>query len=216
MSSAPTSGSTPPATGGNNTNNNNGGRRGYQGNRNNNNTNNASKAKRNQFKGAAGADTALYEKTVTVGHNQATQIVDVLEALITYCAAKGYSRWAESITDLTRLERADFIGTPPSQRTYGTVTNNVFAYNGTGEEEYRIAYDMWKAEYTHTLKAFLEYEKNATHIFITIKGHNSRRELIKIAHQFLISHNHLDLLNLRRIYVGILFQPSNVNHDNGI
>ena len=68
------------------------------------------------------------------------------------------------------MERNDFIGTPPSQRTYGTVTNNVFAYNGTGEEEYRIAYDMWKAEYTHTLKAFLEYEKNATHIFITIKG----------------------------------------------
>ena len=169
MSTAPTSGSTPPATGGNNT--NNGGRTGYQGNRNrNNNNSNASKAKRNLFKGAAGADTALFEKTVTVGHNQATQIVDVLEALVTYCGAKGYGRWAESITDLTRLERADFIGVPPSQRTYGTVTNNVFAYNGTGEEEYRIAYDMWKAEYTHTLKAFLEYEKNAVHIFIALKG----------------------------------------------
>ena len=165
MSSTPTSGNTPPATGGNNS-NNEGAKRGYRGNRN----NNSASTRKSQFKGAAGADTALYEKTVTVGHNQATQIVDVLEALITYCAAKGYSRWAESITDLTRLERADFIGTPPSQRTYGTVTNNVFAYNGTGEEEYRIAYDMWKAEYTHTLKAFLEYEKNATHIFITIKG----------------------------------------------
>ena len=105
MSTAPTSGSTPPATGGNNT--NNGGRTGYQGNRNrNNNNSNASKAKRNLFKGAAGADTALFEKTVTVGHNQATQIVDVLEALVTYCGAKGYGRWAESITDLTRLERA--------------------------------------------------------------------------------------------------------------
>jgi hypothetical protein len=97
MSSTQTSGnSTPPATGGNN-NNNDGARRGYRGNRN----NTAPKAKKVQFKGAAGADTALFEKTVTVGHNQATQIVDVLEALVTYCGAKGYGRWAESITELT-------------------------------------------------------------------------------------------------------------------
>jgi hypothetical protein len=68
MSSTQTSGnSTPPATGGNN-NNNDGARRGYRGNRN----NTAPKAKKVQFKGAAGADTALFEKTVTVGHNQAT------------------------------------------------------------------------------------------------------------------------------------------------
>jgi hypothetical protein len=167
MSSTPTSGnSTPPATGGNN--NNEGARRGYRGNRNNN--NNTPKQKKVQFKGAAGSDTALYEKTVTVGHNQATQIVDVLEALVTYCGAKGYGRWAESITELNRFDRADFIGTAPSQRSYGKVTKDIFAYTGTGEEDYRIAYDMWKAEYAHTLKAFLEYEKNAAHIFIALKG----------------------------------------------
>jgi hypothetical protein len=50
------------------------------------------------------------------------------------------------------------------------VPQDVFAYTGTGEEDYRIAYDMWKAEYAHTLKAFLEYEKNAVHAFIALKG----------------------------------------------
>jgi hypothetical protein len=95
MSSAQTSGSsTPPATGGSNSNNDRGGR-GYQGNRN----NTTPKAKKTHFKGAAGADTALFEKTVTVGHNQATQIVDLLDALVTYCGAKGYDKWAESITE---------------------------------------------------------------------------------------------------------------------
>jgi hypothetical protein len=166
MSSAPTSGSsTPPATGGSNSNNDRGGR-GYRGNRN----NTTPKAKKNHFKGAAGADTALFEKTVTVGHNQATQIVDLLDALVTYCGAKGYGKWAESITELNRFTRADFVGTAPSKRSYGNVTQDVFAYTGTGEEDYRIAYDMWKAEYTHTLKAFLEYEKNAVHASIALKG----------------------------------------------
>jgi hypothetical protein len=166
MSSTQTSGnSTPPAAGGNN-NNNDGARRGYRGNRN----NTAPKPKKVQFKGTAVADTALFEKTVTVGHNQATQIVDVLEAIVTYYGAKGYGRWAESITELNQLDQTDFIGTAPSQRSYCTVTKDVFSYSGKGQEEYRIAYDMWKAEYTHTLKAFLEYEKNVTHIFLALKG----------------------------------------------
>jgi hypothetical protein len=167
MSSAQTSGnSTPPATGGNSNSNDRGGR-GYRGNRNNNAT---TKPKKVHFKGAAGADTALFEKTVTVGHNQATQIVDLLDALVTYCGAKGYGKWAESITELSRCNRADFVGTAPSQRSFGTVNANVFTYSATGEEEYRIAYDMWKAEYAHTLKAFLEYEKNAVHTFLALKG----------------------------------------------
>jgi hypothetical protein len=94
----------------------------------------------------------------------------VLEALVTYCGAKGYGQWAESITELNRLDQTYFIGTAPSQQSYGTVTNNVFVYNALGEEQHKIAYDMWKAEYTHTLKAFLEYEKNAAHIFLALKG----------------------------------------------
>jgi hypothetical protein len=167
MSSTPTSGSsTPPAKGGNNNNNNNNGGRGYRGNRN----NAVPKAKKINFKGAAGADTALFEKTVTVGHNQATQIVDLLDALVTYCGAKGYGKWAKSITELSRFTRADFVGTAPSQRVYGTITANVFVYSVTGQEEYRIAYDMWKAEYAHTLKDFIEYEKNAIHTYLALKG----------------------------------------------
>ncbi|OEU08986.1 hypothetical protein FRACYDRAFT_249331 [Fragilariopsis cylindrus CCMP1102] len=165
MSSAPTSGSnTPPATGGNN----NGGRTGYQGNRNRNNNNNT--PRRNQFKGLAGSDTALHEKVVTVGPNQSTQIVDLTDALVTYCGSKGYGKWAESITELNRFSEADFVGAPPSQSSYGTITANVFAYNPTGAEQYKIAYDMWKARYNHTLKDFIEYEKNAVHIFLALKG----------------------------------------------
>ncbi|OEU05647.1 hypothetical protein FRACYDRAFT_258761, partial [Fragilariopsis cylindrus CCMP1102] len=168
MSSAPTSGSTPPATGGNNT-NNNGGRTGYQGNRNRNN-NNSNAPKRNQFKGLAGSDTALYEKVVTVGPNQSTQIVNLTDALVTYCGSKGYGKWAESITELNRFDEADFVGAPPSQSSYGTITANVFTYSATGAEQYKIAYDMWKARYNHTLKDFIEYEKNAIHIFLALKG----------------------------------------------
>jgi hypothetical protein len=171
MSSTPTSGiisgsSTPPATGGNNS--NNGGRKGYQGNRNNN--NNTPKTKKTQFKGLAGADTALYGKVVTVGPNQATQIVDVLDALVTYCGSKGYGKWAESITELTRFTEADFVGTPPSQSSYGTITANVFTYSATGAEQYKIQYDMWKARYNHTLGDFIDYEKNASYIFLVLKG----------------------------------------------
>jgi hypothetical protein len=170
VTSTPTSGNgTPPARGGN-SNNNDGGKRGYQGYRSNRNNNSTPKPRKVQFKGLAGSDTALYENTVTVGHNQATQIVDVLDALVTYCGAKGYGRWAESITELNRFNRADFVGTAPSQRAYGTVNANVFTYSATGQEEYRIAYDMWKAEYAHTLKDFIEYEKNAIHIFLALKG----------------------------------------------
>lgn len=165
MSSTPTSGSTPPATGGSNS--NNGGRKGYQGNRNN---NNSPKVKKTQFKGLAGADTALYEKVVTVGPNQATQIVDVLDALVTYCGSKGYGKWAESITELTRFAEADFVGTPPAQSMYGTTTANVFTYNATGAEQYKIQYDMWKARYNHTLGDFIDYEKNASYIFLALKG----------------------------------------------
>jgi hypothetical protein len=92
MSSVPASGTPPPATGGNNNNNNNNncGRKGYQGNRSN--QNNTLKPKENHFKGLAGADTALYEKEVTVGPNQATQIVDLLDGLVTYCGSKGYGK----------------------------------------------------------------------------------------------------------------------------
>jgi hypothetical protein len=167
MSSAPTSGSnTPPATGGNN--NNNGSRKGYQGNRNNN--NNTPKLKKNHFKGLAGADTALYEKVVTVGPNQSTQMVDLLDALVTHCGSKGYGKWAESITDLNQFTEADFVGTPPSQSSYGTLTANVFTYSATGAEQYKIQYDMWKARYNHILGDFIDYEKNAIHISLALKG----------------------------------------------
>ncbi|OEU07145.1 hypothetical protein FRACYDRAFT_251618 [Fragilariopsis cylindrus CCMP1102] len=146
-----------------------GGRTGYQGNRNRNN-NNSNTPKRNQFKGLAGSDTALYEKVVTVGPNQSTQIVDLTDALVTYCGSKGYGKWAESITELNRFNEADFVGAPPSQSSYGTITANVFTYSATGAEQYKIAYDMWKARYNHTLKDFIEYEKNAVHIFLALKG----------------------------------------------
>jgi hypothetical protein len=130
MSTTPTRGSsTPPANGGNNS--NNGGRKGYQGNRNNKNN---PKAKETQFKGLVGADTALYKKVVTEGPNQATQIVDVLDALVTYCGSKGHGKWAESITELTRFTEADFVGTPSSQSSYGTITKDVFPYSATGAE----------------------------------------------------------------------------------
>jgi hypothetical protein len=87
MSSAHTSGnSTPPATGANS--NNNGGRKDHRGSRNNNN-NIPNRVKKNQFIGLAGSDTAIYGKTVTTGSDQATQIIDLVDALITYCGAQG-------------------------------------------------------------------------------------------------------------------------------
>jgi hypothetical protein len=123
MSSAHTSGnSTPPATGGNNNNNNNnnGGRKDHRGGRNNNNT--PSKVKKNQYIGLAGSDTAIYGKTVTTGPDQATQIIDLVDSLITYCGAKGYGKWAESISELKRFTKNDFVGIPPQKANYGKIT----------------------------------------------------------------------------------------------
>jgi hypothetical protein len=96
--------------------------------------------------------------------------VDLLDVLVTYCGSKGYGKWAESITDLNRFAEADFVSTPPSQSSYGTITANVFTYSATGAEQYKIQYDMWKARYNHTLGDFIDYEKNAIHIFLALKG----------------------------------------------
>ena len=170
MTSAQTSGSsTPPAAGGN-SNNNSGGRN--RGGRNNGSGNNAqNKPKRNQFVGLAGSDTAIYGKTVTTGPNQATQIIDLVDALITYSGAQGYGRWAESISELKRLTKRDFVGTPPQKAKYGKVTiNGAFAFSTLGEEEYKIDYDIWKAEFGITLKDHKQYEKEADYLFLAIKG----------------------------------------------
>jgi hypothetical protein len=111
---------TPPATGGGN----NSGKKDHRGGRYNNN-NQASKIKKNLFSGLAGSDTALYEKVVTIGPNQATQIIDLIDALVTHCGAKGYGKWAESITTLQTFRTQDFVGSPPQKVDYGTVTTNV-------------------------------------------------------------------------------------------
>jgi hypothetical protein len=46
----------------------------------------------------------------------------------------------------------------------------VFTYSATGAEQYKIQYDMWKARYNPTLGDFIDYEKNAIHIFLALKG----------------------------------------------
>ena len=168
MSSAQTSGTgTPPATAGANSNNNGGRNRGGR----NNNNNAQNKPKRNQFLGLAGSDTAIYGKTVTTGPDQATQIIDLVDALITYSGAQGYGRWAESISELKRLTKRDFVGTPPQKAKYGKVTiNGAFAFSTLGEEEYKIDYDIWKAEFGITLKDHKQYEKEADYLFLAIKG----------------------------------------------
>jgi hypothetical protein len=164
--------STPPAAGGSNNSNSSGGKKDHRGNRYNNNQ--ASKVKKSLFSGLAGSDTALYEKVVTIGPNQATQIIDLIDALVTHCGAKGYGKWAESITTMQVFRKQDFVGTPPQQVDYGTVTkvNNVdtFKFDAFGEESYKIEYDIWKAEFGIMLKDFKQYEKDASHIFLAIKG----------------------------------------------
>jgi hypothetical protein len=136
MSSAHTSGnSTPPATGANNI---NGGRKDHRGSRNNNNIPN--KVKKNQFIGLAGSDTAIYGKTVTTGPDQATQIIDLIDALITYCGAQGYGKWAESISELKIFTKRDFVGIPPQKASYGKITKvdkvDAFTFSALGEEDY--------------------------------------------------------------------------------
>jgi hypothetical protein len=169
MSSAHTSGnSTPPTTGGNN--NNNGGRKDHRGSRNNNN-NVPSKAKKNQFLGLAGSDTAIYGKTVTTGPDQATQIIDLVDSLITYCGAQGYGKWTESISELKRFTKRDFVGTPPQKSNYGKITKvdkvDTFTFSTLGEEDYKIDYDIWKAEFGIMLKDFKQYEKEADYLFFS-------------------------------------------------
>jgi hypothetical protein len=165
--------STPSATGGsNNNNNNNGGRKDHRGNRYNNNQ--ASRVKKSLFSGLAGSDTALYEKVVTIGSNQATQIINLINALVTHCGAKGYGKWAESITTIQVFRKQDFVGAPPQQVDYGTVTTtnivDTFKFDAFGEESYKIEYDIWKAEFGIMLKDFKQYEKDASHIFLAVKG----------------------------------------------
>jgi hypothetical protein len=171
MSSAHTSGnSTPPATGGNN--NNNGGRKDHRGGRNNNNT--PSKAKKNQYIGLAGSDTAIYGKTVTTGPDQATQIIDLVDSLITYCGAQGYGKWTESISELKRFTKLDFVGIPPQKANYGKITRldkvETSTFSTLGEEDYKIDYNIWKAEFGIMLKDFKQYEKEADYLFLAIKG----------------------------------------------
>jgi hypothetical protein len=170
MSSAHTSGnSTPPSTGGNNS--NNGGRKDHRGSRNN---NIPSKANKNQYVGLAGSDTAIDGKTVTTGPDQATQIIDLIDSLITYCGAQGCGKWSESISELKRFTKRDFVGTLPQKVNYGKITRldkvDTFAFSTLGEEEYKIDYDIWKAEFGITLKDFKQYEKEAYYLFLAIKG----------------------------------------------
>jgi hypothetical protein len=160
MSSTQISGnSTPPATGANS--NNNCGRKDHRGSRNNNNIPN--RVKKNQFIGLAGSDTAIYGKTVTTGSDQATQIIDLVDALITYYGAQGYGKWAESISELKRFTRRDFVGTPPQKASYGKITKvdkvDTFTFSTLCEEDYKIDYDIWKAEFGITLKDYKQYEK---------------------------------------------------------
>jgi hypothetical protein len=136
MSSAHTScNSTPPSTGASS--NNNGGRKDHCGSRNKNNIPN--KVKNNQFIGLAGSDTAIYGKTVTTGPDQATQIIDLVDALITYCGAQGYGKWAKSISELKRFMKRDFVDTPPQKASYGKITKvdkvDTFTFSTLGEED---------------------------------------------------------------------------------
>jgi hypothetical protein len=101
-------------------------------------------------------------------------MIDLIDALVTHRGAKGYGKWAESITTLQTFRKQDFVGSPPQKVDYGTVTTkdgtDTFTFDTFGEESYKIEYDMWKAEFGILLKDFKQYGKDAAHIFLAIKG----------------------------------------------
>jgi hypothetical protein len=75
---------------------------------------------------------------------------------------------------LKRFTKRDFVGTPPQKSNYGKITKvdkvDTFTFSTLGEEDYKIDYDIWKAEFGIMLKDFKQYEKEADYLFLAIKG----------------------------------------------
>jgi hypothetical protein len=67
------------------------------------------------------------------------------------------------ISELKRFTKRDFVGTPPQKASYGKITKvdkaDTFTFSTLGEEDYKIDYDIWKAEFGITLKDYKQYEK---------------------------------------------------------